>query len=256
MKCFVTRQVPVRENGDRRDKRQETFTPTVAVANNTPAYHHSLLAFSNVKTTKMLIIGRSVAGKIATKRDERLGTLTRAIDGPNDPLKLTIERDEHQGTFIQVVVGENYVPASNVETFMQSATGAISTPAVRVKETKDLVVGQGVRRNAGAKGNKCQQMFAQGVASADCVPEPCRPLLEPNSVEETRHSAVGQVPTRGDGIRMNECQGTFVHTVAGASKAPALRRPSLEMDNIEWRKLVVEQVPVGGTNVWECSPEQ
>jgi hypothetical protein len=176
------------------DERQETFAGTIAGAFLAPALH--------IERTKHLIIGRGIVGEIATKQNEHLGTSVPATDGANAAPVSAIKRDEHQETLTQVVVCENDALVSYgkrnecPEVSIQSAAGARSPSAFYVEQMKNLVIGQGVGRNGGVKGNEHQQTFARGVASADCMPAPGCPLPESDNVEETRQLVVGRASVK------------------------------------------------------------
>jgi hypothetical protein len=141
-------------------------------------------------------------------------------------------------------------------TFIQPTVSAKGAPAFRVEDTGNFVIGRGVGRNAGVKGNEHQRTFARGVASADCALAPRRPLLAPNKVETTKSFVVGRVSIRTAGVRINERQGTFVRAAAGADVAPACHRPWPALNDGETtKKPVVGRVPargngIGGNECW------
>jgi hypothetical protein len=185
-KGLVIRRGTMKKTNTKRDKRQGTFAQTIAGAETAPASH--------LEGMKSLVIGQGITGEIATNRSERLGTFVRATDGPNAGGSPT-ERDERQETFTQVVADENDAPGPNIkrnecpEAFARSVVGARGTPASHAEDVKNLVIGQGVGRNAGVEGNEHQQMFARDVASADYAQALRCPLPESKSIEETYSSA-------------------------------------------------------------------
>jgi hypothetical protein len=250
MRKLVSGQVSRRGNGASKNKQREMLAQAVAGAESAPAHRRPSPASKNVEENRsstrtrgkenerQRMFVRDVAGAESAPARRRplpvLGCAKTKRKLVNRLVPVSVDgdgRNERPGTFARAmpVMEKN----ERQMTFIQSAASAGCTPASRVKETTDLVIGRGRARSSGIERNERQDTFARVVASADSAParRSTSPALD--LVETMRKLVVGRALVRENGASKNERQGTFARTVAGANSAPARRGVLRTSKNIE-----------------------